>query len=431
MIKNLFFILISLLLFSCHKEGCTDPNAENYNPKAAIDNGSCISSPYKISEVIIEGEYYQRVVGTFEEDFTFTKNKKWLLSGGIFVGNKATLTIEAGTEVYAANDASTPFLSILRGGKINAVGTQSNPIVLTSIKTITGNPEPGDWGGLIINGRAILNNGSESVGEGGTGTYGGLNDNDNSGIIRYMRVEYAGKLLSTDNELNGFSFNGVGRGTTIEYIQAYKGADDGIEFFGGTVSVKYAVSTGNKDDSFDWTYGWRGNGQFWVAVQDSTGGDRGLEADNNNSDNTLIPYSYPIVSNITLIGKDDNDASNTGMRLREGTKGKIYNAIVTGFPKYGVRVSDAQTNTNITAHELILKNSIVYLNSTNWKDCAPFEPGNEITNSNANPMVLNGYIGTTTNNAFNPSSLDSWFTPATYIGAVQTSNDWTAGWTKK
>lgn len=237
MIKNLFFILISLLLFSCHKEGCTDPNAENYNPKAAIDNGSCISSPYKISEVIIEGEYYQRVVGTFEEDFTFTKNKKWLLSGGIFVGNKATLTIEAGTEVYAANDASTPFLSILRGGKINAVGTQSNPIVLTSIKTITGNPEPGDWGGLIINGRAILNNGSESVGEGGTGTYGGLNDNDNSGIIRYMRVEYAGKLLSTDNELNGFSFNGVGRGTTIEYIQAYKGADDGIEFFGGTVSV--------------------------------------------------------------------------------------------------------------------------------------------------------------------------------------------------
>jgi hypothetical protein len=430
-IKNFGMLILTaglLTTTACKKEtGCTDPNARNYNPDAVEDDNSCETVPYTITTTDINGVSYERVSGTFDENYTFTSSKKWLLSGGIFVDANATLTIQAGTEIYAADDQTTPFLSILRGGKINAVGTATSPIVMTTIKSVTGTPAAGDWGGIIINGNAQINNGTEAEGEGGTGKYGGSNDNDNSGTIKYVRVEYAGKLLGTDNELNGFSFNGVGSGTTVEYIQAYRGADDGIEFFGGTVSVKYAVSTGNKDDSFDWTYGWRGNGQFWVVNQEVGGGDRGIEADNNGNDNTLSPYSNPTIANVTLIGIDDGDASNTGMRLREGTKGTLHNAIVTGFPSSGVRVSDAQTTTNMTNGELALKNSNVFTNGTNFRDCATFS--GDMTNSTT-ILTLTGYVGTSTTNAADPTTLGSWFSPGTFVGAVESTNDWTAGWTK-
>lgn len=431
-IKKLSYLLLLgglvVATSSCKKkEGCTDPNARNYDPDAKKDNGTCLVSPYVISEVNVGGANYQKVVGTIDENYTFTSDKKWLLSGGVSIDNGATLTIQAGTEIYAANDGTTPYLAIQRGAKINAVGTASQPIVLTTIKKVTGSPAPGDWGGVIINGKAQINAGAEAMGEGNTGLYGGTNNSDNSGVMKYIRVEYAGKLLSTDNELNGFSFNAVGSGTTVEYIQAYLGADDGIEFFGGTVSVKYAISTGNEDDSFDWTYGWSGNGQFWIVDQKSNGGDRGIEADNNGDNNSLNPFSNPTLSNLTLIGLNDGDSSNTGMRLREGTKGKIYNAIVTGFPKHGIRVSDSITLLHRDNGELLVKNSIVYGNDNNFKDCSIFE--NDATNSATNPGILSGYVGTTTTNAFDPTTLGSWFTAATFIGAVENSNDWTSGWT--
>ena len=229
--KTILSMILGLTLIfgvtSCKKEkyGCTDPLSLNYDADATTDDGSCQYAPYIITDVIIGGDVYKQIQGTFNENYTLTSDTKWLLSGGVFVSGGAELTIEAGTTIWAADDGTTPFLSILRGGKINANGSQNSPIVFTTIKS---NPNPGDWGGLILNGYAQINTGSTAEGEGGTGTYGGTNDSDNSGVLRYVRVEYAGKILGTDNELNGFSFNGVGSGTTVEYIQAYKGADDGI-----------------------------------------------------------------------------------------------------------------------------------------------------------------------------------------------------------
>ena len=372
--------MILLLTSSCEKE-----------PKPT-------DKTFFVTEVTVDGVTYNKVEGIINENFTMTPGQNWMISGGVFVEDGNTLTIPGGQTIYADPDV-TSFLSIKQGGKIMAEGTNTNPIVFTPLKS---DPTYGDWGGLIINGKAKLNTGFSAEGEGGTGIYGGDNDEDNSGVLRYIRVEYAGKILGTDNELNGFSFNGVGNGTTVEYIQAYKGADDGIEFFGGTVNVRYAVSTHNQDDAFDWTHGWRGKGQYWYCQQGVDGGDRGIEADNNSDDNTLSPYSNPTLSNITLNGVDDGDASNTGMRLREGTKGQIFNAYVTGFPKYGIRVSEQTSLDHVTNGDLFVANSIVTGNGTDFKDCSSFENLTKTLN-------------------------DSWFTPDSTIGS---GTQWMNGWTR-
>lgn len=388
---------------------------------------------YVITDVTIDNVDYKKVIGNFNENYTFSADQNWLLSAGVFVESGKTLTIEKGTIVYAANDGTTPFLSIKQGAKIMAEGTASEPIVFTPIKA---NPAPGDWGGIIVNGYGRINvAGGTAEGEGGTGTYGGSDDADNSGVLKYVRVEYAGRILGTDNELNGFSFNGCGSGTQLSYLQAYRGADDGFEFFGGAVDISYAVSTGNHDDSFDWTQGWRGNGQFMVVNQNTDKGDRGFECDNNGDDNAAEPFSNPTLSNITVLIVDDGDASNTGFRLRAGTKGKIYNAIVKNAMKAGVRVSDeapsTQTTDNMNDGSLLVTSTIsdVDAAATAWKDCDPFK--NDTKNSVSDASFLNGYVGVYTGTeSTDPTSLGSFFTGANYIGAVPASDDWTAGWTK-
>jgi hypothetical protein len=380
------FILLTALLFlfmtSCKKDEIKDLEQKTY----------------LITEVNINGDTFNKIEGTINDNLSLTSNKKWLLSGGVFVEKGFNLTILDGQTIYA-DPSVTTFLSVKQGAKIIAEGSSSNPIIFTPLKN---NPTFGDWGGIIINGYATLNTGLTAEGEGGTGIYGGTNDNDNSGIIKYVRVEFAGKILGTDNELNGFSFNGVGSGTIVEYIQAYKGSDDGIEFFGGTVNVRCAVSTENQDDSFDWTHGWRGKGQYWYAQQGSNGGDRGIEADNNADDNSLEPFSNPIISNITLNGVNDGDGINEGIRLRAGTKGKIYYALVTGFPSAGIKVVDQITINNVNNNELFVANSNVYGNGLNFSNCPSFDG-----------------LSSTLN--------DSWFINDTIIGS---GNNWMIGWTR-
>jgi len=375
--------LVSILLFSCRPDEPTEPTNRTYT----------------VTNVSINGENYKKIEGVINENLMINLSDNWLLSGGVFIDDGVTLTISYGGTIFADTEVTT-FLSVKQGGKVFITGDENNPVVFTPL---TDNPTYGDWGGIIINGYATINTGFTAEGEGGTGIYGGDDDHDNSGTLRYVIVEYAGKVLGTDNELNGFSFNGVGDETTVEYIQAYKGSDDGIEFFGGTVNVRYAVSTHNQDDSFDWTHGWRGKGQYWLVQQGPDGGDRGIEADNNGDDNLLEPYSNPTLSNLTLIGVDDGDGLNTGMRLREGTKGKIFNTYVTGFPKYGIRVSDEVTLQNVENGELFVANSLVEGNGTDYKDCDSF-------------------IGLT------DTLVDEWFYTDNTIGS---GDYWTEGWVRQ
>ena len=396
---------------------------------------------FTLSKSTKNGQDVIRLIGNINKSITLgaLNGYEWLISGSTFVVGTAELTISEGVTVYFdAESSATSYIAIQQGASINAVGTSANPIVLTSSNKITGSataPDGGDWGGLVVNGRATINIGNTAEGEGGSGTYGGSDDADDSGTIRYVRLEYAGRVIGVDNELNGFSFNGVGSGTTVEFIQSYFGEDDGIEFFGGTVSVKWAVSTASRDDSFDWTHGWRGNGQFWVVEQLTGRGDRGIEADNLGDDNAATPFSEPTLSNITLIGSDGNGGANnsTGMRLREGTKGKIHNAIVTGFQSRGVRVTDTQTDTNVNDGSLVLKNSIVFNNdddtgrnfdgtATTWDNTN----GNTTDGSN---VSLTGPVGAVTTGAFDPTTLGSFFSAASFIGAIDSGNNWMAGWT--
>lgn len=263
-----------------------------------------------------------------ESDTELEAGKTYTLSGGIHVKNGATLKIPAGVTIIAKHDDVVDYILIEQGAKIDAQGTTSNPIVMTSEKK-----EPGAWGGIHICGYAHTN------AEGGTGSseiggapYGGNNDADNSGTLRYVRVEYTGFAFDEEHEANGITFYGVGNGTTVEYCQAYMGSDDGFEWFGGSVNVKYLVSTDCSDDSFDWTEGWNGKGTDLVAYQEAKATlgydcDCLIEADNNENDNAATPVSHPVLKNLILAG---NGESKQGIRLRRGTQADIDNAKVCG-----------------------------------------------------------------------------------------------------
>ena len=269
------------------------------------------------------------LTGELTKDLTLKSGNTYYLSGGYHVKSGTTLTIQPGVNIIAKDDDIVDYILIEQGAKIDAQGTASSPIVMTSEKK-----EAGAWGGIHICGYAHTNLGATSKSEIGDATYGGTNDADNSGTLRYIRLEYTGYAFSEEKEANGVSFYGVGNGTTVEYLQAYKGSDDGFEFFGGSVNVKYLVATDCSDDSFDWTEGWNGYGQFLVAYQ----GDKAtigydcdclIEADNNGKNAAATPVSAPVLANMTLVG-NSSTANKRGIRLRAGTQAKIYNTLVKG-----------------------------------------------------------------------------------------------------
>ena len=270
--------------------------------------------------------------GELTTNKTLEANKVYALSGDYIVKTGATLTIQEGVKIVAmTDDESVDYIFVQQGAKIEAVGTKENPIIMTSDKK-----ESGAWGGLHICGKAHTNaEGGTGKSEIGDAAYGGSADNDNSGTLKYIRLENTGYALDSEHEANGISFYGVGNGTTVEYVQAYNGSDDGFEFFGGSVDVKHMVVTNCSDDSFDWTEGWNGRGQFLVAYQEAkeTLGfdcDCLMECDNNGKNFAATPVACPTLANLTLIG---NGGEKQGVRLRAGTQVKMYNALISGKGK--------------------------------------------------------------------------------------------------
>ena len=304
------------------------------------------------------------VQGRIAGDTTWDGSSYWVLRGAVFVEAPARLTIDAGTEIFG-EFATNGTLIIARGARILANGTASAPIVFSSDQPI-GERGRADWGGLIINGRAPLNvPGGEAVGEGDTGTYGGNDPADDSGHLRYVRVEFAGTEFSPDNELNGIAFQGVGSNTEVDHVMVKYNKDDGLEFFGGTVEVKHVVLQGIADDSVDWTDGWTGKGQFIIVMQSGDDADQGIEGDNNGDNNNLTPRSNPTLYNLTLIGDpdtDDGSESDIGMLLREGTSATIRNFIVLGFKEASIDIDHTATYDQVDNGSLTLASGIIHGN---------------------------------------------------------------------
>lgn len=266
--------------------------------------------------------------GTITEDVTLKSGNTYKLSGAYTVEEGATLNIEPGVKIVAVYDDNVDYILIKQGAKINAKGTASAPIIMTSEKE-----EPGAWGGIHICGRAHTNaEGGKGSSEIGGAEYGGNDDKDNSGVLQYVRLEYTGYAFDEEHEANGISFYGVGSGTTVDHCQAYKGSDDGFEFFGGSVNVSNMVVTSCSDDSFDWTEGWNGTATDLVAYQEpeATLGydcDCLIEADNNENNYEATPVAHPTLKNLILVG---NGGSKQGVRLRRGTQVTMDNAQICG-----------------------------------------------------------------------------------------------------
>ncbi|MFH6770346.1 multidrug transporter [Gaetbulibacter aestuarii] len=320
-------IALITVLFSCTTDGTSDIIINNYNGSGSTDGTIFLS-------------------GNYTQDLTLDPNNTYVLNGPLIMNSGTTLTIPAGMTIKALASGASVYIAISQGAKIDAQGTASEPIVLTSNAS---SPAPGDWGGLILLGKAPVNSvaaGATSTSEIGSLPYGGTDATDNSGIIKYMRLEYSGGAADGSSENNGFSFYGVGNGTVVDYIESYAGKDDGAEFFGGTVNVSHYLAVLNEDDSIDWTEGFSGSITDAYVLQ-GPNHDKGIEADGYNSDygNNIDPkfWANPTLTNITIIG----NGSSTGgeaVRLRVGTKGTLKNIYLKGFDKgFGIH-GDAGDN---------------------------------------------------------------------------------------
>jgi hypothetical protein len=419
-----------------------------------------------------EGRYTRIVKGTFADDLWLTNDTVWILQGAVRIGNNAsspaaasgnTVYVEAGTEIRGTVSAVDPgALFITRGSDIYADGLREfdtsgayavqttdlaspDPIIFTSNNAV-GTRAPGDWGGLVINGYARVQGGT-ATGEGDSGEYGGgdpgYDDTDNSGTLRYVVVQFAGTLFGADDELNGIAFQGVGSGTTVEYIQVHQNADDGVEFFGGSVQAKYLVLTGNNDDSLDGDDGWNGSAQF-VMIQQYEGNNSILELD-GDSDTGTIDASNAIIANVTGVGATTD--REDGVRLKSAAEQRIFNSL---FVNLSGSVAAVNTDGAGPAHDFqgVIVEGATITNPGEFDATAngsasaagnqwSSTPGDLVTwpNTdhidgpafNAQPTSISGGAPATVPGT---DAAGNTLVDTDYIGAVDPDgSDWTVGWT--
>lgn len=303
--------------------------------------------------------------GSITTNTTWTNDNTYLLNGYVYIADGATLTIEPGT-VIRGDEANKGTLIVERGGSLIAQGTSTQPIVFTSNNGI-GSRDYGDWGGVIICGRAKNNQGSDVLIEGGVGAYyGGEDNDDNSGILEYVRIEFCGIAFSPNNEINGLTMGSVGSGTTIDYVQVSYSGDDAFEWFGGNVRCKHLIAYRAWDDDFDTDFGFTGLVQFGVSLRDpniaDVSGSNAFESDNDAAGSSLTPITKPIFSNISIFGPKATSGTTIhadykrAMHLRRNTQCSIFNSLFCGYPT-GLFIDGSATESNATNDLLRIENT--------------------------------------------------------------------------
>jgi hypothetical protein len=392
------------------------------------------------------------------QDITLTNDTTWVLSGLVRIGddnaNSSTITIEPGT-VLIGEGVAADYLYISPGSKIIANGTPWAPIVMTSpqdgFDAEFNDPQPGDVGGLVVSGNAPNNACPEAPFDcrsefDETLRYGGDDPNDSSGEISYWQVRYAGYIFAPNREVNSFTFQSAGAGTTVHHLQAFRGQDDGVEFFGGTVNVSYMVVTEGGDDAVDWDQGYSGNLQYGLVVNgEGFGEDFGIEGASNGDNFDLLPRATPTLANYTFLGGGNGDS---GILFKEGSGGLIFNTIVSGYPTGCIEWDDAPAtydaagtpeapNATVSAFNgVIIHCEIDFVDA----DGAPYSVGDYFGsasfsgNEDTDPM-LDGFMPMADSPALTDSvnvtevTGNQYFDYTSYRGGFSGTNDWTAFWT--
>lgn len=409
--KNLIYLVIAAVVLGT---GCRKIETDG-EPIIITQPGSGGSSGQTIT-----------VSGRINADTLFRKQNTYILKGLVYIVGNHTLTIEPGTVIKGSyNGTDVAALIITRGSKIVAQGTATEPIVFTSASA---NPQSGDWGGIIICGKAPINstfNGTQGLlqVEGGVDNANGDGlagsgdavapspvSNDNSGVISYVRIEYAGYAFQPDKEINSLTLAGVGSGTTIDHLQITYAKDDAIEWFGGTVNAKYLITWKTQDDDFDTDNGYSGKVQFGLIIRDSVIADistsEAFESDNNASGGTVTPKTSAIFSNVTAIGpratlnNTGNNLFRAGAQIRRNSAISIFNSIFLGWPQ-GILIdatTGSSTALNIEDSSLRLRNVTLAGNPT--------------------PVKFSGTGGATINS---DATLSSWFMNSYYGNDILTN----------
>jgi hypothetical protein len=443
--KIIYSVAAGLLFLSSCKEKTVDPPKDSSNPNATTFTEDFLYNKTDTTKFVTIKDNGEGI-----GNLTLKKNTVYLLDGFVFVNDGQTLNIEAGTIIKgnSGQGEKASALIVARGGKILAEGTAAEPIVFTTASDQTnrdikgkikgsdqlGLTARGLWGGLIILGKAGLNSSPGTTAIEGIptseprGIYGGTDNADNSGILKYVSIRHGGTNIGAGNEINGLTLGGVGSGTVIDFVEVVANGDDGVEFFGGTAQAKHLLMVNNDDDSFDYDEGFRGKGQFWVSINPT---DRAGEHDGGTNPETAMPYATPTIYNATYIG-------GASVTFRDNAGGFYYNSLFEGLTKDpSIDVEDDAGEDSKTQWEngrLKIENCL-FANTTGkmiaYSIIADKTKGPEMASatnkkvaslaSAANPVPATKTTATSV-------VADSFFETADYVGAFGDTN-WAAGWT--